>query len=272
MRLTIITPSFNQAAFLEKTIRSVLDQGWDDLEYFVLDAGSTDGSVDILRRYDDRITWWVSEPDDGQTDALNRGIARATGSVIGYVNSDDYYLPGAFEHAAELLGDSGPRWAIGASRVEDHVGGEVHTWTPTLPRKGRHWWLIDPWGYPQPSTFWRRDLFEEFGPFRRDLHYVFDTEFGLRLLLAGAMPAVSPRPLAVRVEHPAAKSWDHAPFAREQERFPELLGPSLSARERALLRGWQAFIGSPVQRALARASAHRRRLSRRTLSGPEAEA
>jgi glycosyltransferase involved in cell wall biosynthesis len=271
MRLTIITPSFNQAAFLEKTIRSVLEQGYEDLEYFVLDGGSTDGSVDILRRYDNRITWWVSEPDDGQTDALNRGIARATGDVIGYVNSDDYYLPGAFGHAVQLLRTSGRRWAIGASRVEDHAGGEVHTWTPTLPRKGRHWWLIDPWGYPQPSTFWQRDLFEEFGPFRRDLHYVFDTEFGLRLLLAGQMPAVSSRELAVRVEHPAAKSWDHAPFAREQERFPELLGSGLSARERALLRGWRAFIGSPFQRALAGASAALRRLRSGVAAGQKAE-
>ena len=272
MRLTIITPSFNQAGFLEKTIRSVLEQGYDDLEYFVLDAGSTDGSVDILRRYDDRITWWTSEPDDGQTDALNRGIARATGDVIGYINSDDYYLPGAFRYAVELLRTSGRSWAIGASRVEDHTSAVVHTWTPTLPVKGRHWWLIDPWGYPQPSTFWHRKLFEEFGPFRRDLHYVFDTEFGLRLLLAGQMPEVSSQELAVRVEHPAAKSWDHAPFAREQERFPELLGPGLSGRERALLRGWQAFIGSPPQRALARVSATRRRLSSGATTRPESEA
>jgi glycosyltransferase involved in cell wall biosynthesis len=272
MRLTIITPSFNQAAFLEKTIRSVLEQGYDDLEYFVLDGGSTDGSVEILRRYDAQITWWTSEPDDGQTAALNRGIARATGDIIGYINSDDYYLPGAFQHAVGLLETSPHRWAIGASRVEDHTGGEVHKWTPTLPNKGRHWWLIDPWGYPQPSTFWDRTLFAEFGPFRRDLHYVFDTEFGLRLLLAGQMPEVSSQELAVRVEHPAAKSWDHAPFAREQERFPELLGSGLTARERALLWGWRAFIGSPLQRALARASATRHRLSSGAIPEPETEA
>jgi glycosyltransferase involved in cell wall biosynthesis len=258
MKLTIITPSYNQAAFLEKTIRSVLDQGYDDLEYLVLDGGSTDSSVEILHRYDDRITWWTSEADDGQTAALNRGIAMASGDIVGYVNSDDYYLPGAFAHAVELFRASDRRWVVGASRVEDHGGQYVHTWTPTLPRRGRHWWLIDPWGYPQPSTFWRRELFQEFGPFRRDLDYVFDTEFGLRLVLAGEMPVTSARELAVRVEHPAAKSWDHTPFAREQERFPELLGASLTARERALLHGWRAFIGSPVQRVLARASARRR--------------
>jgi glycosyltransferase involved in cell wall biosynthesis len=254
MKLTIITPSFNQARFLEKTIRSVTEQGYDDLEYFVLDAGSTDGSVDILRRYDDRITWWVSERDDGQTDALNRGLARATGDVVGYVNSDDYYLPGAFEHATSLLASTGARWAIGAARVEDHLGHEMHSWVPERPTKRRHWWIIEPWGYPQPSTFWRREIFEEFGPFRRDLHYVFETEFGLRLLLAGVMPATSSRELAVRVAHPEAKSWDHAPFAREQARFAELLGGALTTRERLLLRGWQRFIGSGLQRNLSRTS------------------
>jgi hypothetical protein len=191
----------------------------------------------------------------------------ASGEVIGYVNSDDYYLPGAFAHAVELLGTSDRRWAIGASRVEDPDGRCVHTWTPTLPRRGRHWWLIEPWGYPQPSTFWRRELFQEFGPFRRDLHYVFDTEFGLRLVLAGQMPVTSARQLAVRVEHPAAKSWDHTPFAREQERFPELLGSSLTTRERALLHGWRAFIGSPAQRVLAGASARWRRHKRDAIAG-----
>lgn len=254
MRLTVVTPSFNQAAFLEKTIRSVLDQGYDDLEYFVLDAGSTDGSVDILRRYDDRITWWVSEPDDGQTDALNRGIARATGDVVAYVNSDDYYLPGAFATAMDLLERSGARWAIGASRVEDFEGNVEHVWVPRLPTKPRHWWLIDPWGYPQPSTFWRRELFEEFGAFRQDMHYIFDTEFGLRLLLNGVEPAVTDEPLAVRVDHPAAKSADHAPFAAEQRAFYALHGPKLTASERARMAVWRRFIGSPAHMAIDRVS------------------
>ena len=78
-RLTIITPSFNQAGFLERTLRSVLDQGYEDLEYFVVDGGSTDGSVDIIRRYEDRLAWWVSEPDGGQTDALNKALTARDG-------------------------------------------------------------------------------------------------------------------------------------------------------------------------------------------------
>ena len=254
MKLTVVTPSYNQAAFLEKTIRSVVDQGWDDLEYLVLDGGSTDGSVEVLRRWDDRITWWTSEPDDGQTAAINRGIAMATGDVIAYINSDDYYLPGAFATAMDRFAHTDARWVIGASRVEDFNGVVEHVWTPQLPTKGRHWWLIDPWGYPQPSSFWRRDVFEQFGPFREDMHYIFDTEFGLRLLLAGVQPALTDEILAVRVDHPAAKSADHAPFAAEQQAFYKLHGASLSPTERARMELWRRFIGSRAHRAVDAAS------------------
>jgi glycosyltransferase involved in cell wall biosynthesis len=234
-KLTIITPSFNQAAFIERTLRSVLDQGYENLEYLVVDGGSDDGSADVIRRYEDRLAWWVSEPDRGQTDALNKGLRRATGDIVAYINSDDYYLPGAFDTAVSALERSQALWAVGVCRFVDADDTLNHHWRPELPRKGRPWWILAPWGVPQAATFWRREAFDRYGFFRDDMHYVFDTEFGLRLALSGELPQLVDSELAVRVEHEEAKSWDLAPFRREQRRFVELHSPALTRREQALL-------------------------------------
>ncbi|MGQ0603596.1 MAG: glycosyltransferase family 2 protein, partial [Anaerolineales bacterium] len=102
-RLSIITPSFNQAQFLEATLRSVLDQHYPNLEYLVIDGGSTDDSVAIIQRYADRLAYWVSEKDRGQSDAINKGLARATGEIVAWLNSDDTYLPGALAAQAGYL-------------------------------------------------------------------------------------------------------------------------------------------------------------------------
>ena len=93
-KLTVITPSFNQGKFIERTIRSVLDQGYPNLEYAIVDGGSTDETVEVIRRYEDRLAWWVSEQDDGQSHAINKGVERTSGEIVAYLNSDDYFLPG----------------------------------------------------------------------------------------------------------------------------------------------------------------------------------
>jgi glycosyltransferase involved in cell wall biosynthesis len=242
-KLSIITPSFNQGGFIERTIRSVLDQGYRDLEYLIVDGGSSDESVEIIRRYQDRLAWWVSEPDEGQTHALNKGLERATGDVIAYVNSDDYYLPGAFETAIGALERSGAPWVAGAARVVDEHDRPIEeVWRPQPPDatefawpRGRHWWMLAPWGVPQPSSFWRREVFEQAGRFREDMHYSFDTEFMLRLAYAGLAPELIADELSVRVVHAAAKSSDRSPFEEESRRFVSIFRASLTRGERVKL-------------------------------------
>jgi glycosyltransferase involved in cell wall biosynthesis len=247
LKLSVVTPTLEQGRFLERAILSVLDQRYGNLEYLIVDGGSSDETLEVIRRYEDRIDWWVSEPDEGQTDAINKGLERASGDVIAYLNSDDYYLPGAFEKAIAALEESGAGWVAGAAiNVDEHdrpgPGDEDAVWVPLPPRAcegrpgGRQWWLTSPWLVPQPSSFWRREMFDRYGPFRRDMHYGFDAEFMLRLALAGELPLLLPETrLSARVFHAAAKSADLSRTDPELEWIVELHTPGLSRRERVLL-------------------------------------
>lgn len=180
--ITIITPSYNQAAYLEETLRSVLLQGYPNLEYIVVDGGSTDGSVDIVRKYSPWLTSWVSEPDDGQSDAINKGFARATGDILAWLNSDDTFEPGTLRRAAELLRNStDPAWMIGAARIVDADGRQVRLRRPARPTATRMLRWGDNW-FPQQSTFWNRRMWDAAGPVREDLHYSMDLALWLEMI------------------------------------------------------------------------------------------
>jgi glycosyltransferase involved in cell wall biosynthesis len=243
LKLSVITPTLNQGRFIEKAMRSVLDQGYEPLEFIVVDGGSTDETVEVLRSYDDRIDWWISEPDQGQTDALGKGLARATGDVIAYLNSDDYYLPDAFSTAIgalERTRDAG--WVAGAALDLDEEGRptDFGKWVPLPPShyekwpRGRQWWVTFPWGVPQPSCFWRRRLFDRYGGFRRDMHFAFDLEFMVRLALAGEMPLLLPdNVLSARILHEDAKSADTSRWRAENRLIWRTHRGSLTRAERA---------------------------------------
>lgn len=189
-KISIITPSFNQAEFLEETIRSVLLQGYPNLEYCVIDGGSTDGSVEILQKYDKFLSYWVSERDRGQTDAINKGLARVTGEIVAYLNSDDYYLPGTFARVA-AASQSNPEADLfhGRCRYVDRVGNKTGEQFARIDRFAE---IIDLWGvwwqrrqFVQPEVFWTRRIAEQVGALREDLYFVMDYEYWCRILLAG---------------------------------------------------------------------------------------
>lgn len=264
-KLSVITPTLNQGKFIERAIRSVLDQGYENLEFMIVDGGSTDETLEIIKRYEDRLTWWVSEPDEGQTHAIGKGLARATGDVIAYLNSDDYYLPGAFEKAIAALEGSNASWVAGAAINVDEYdrpgpGREAPVWTPLPPERferfprGRHWWIVHPWVVPQPSSFWRRELFERYGGFRRDMHFAFDAEFMIRLALLGERPLLLPdEELSARVLHSDAKSFDLSKWKPEMKLIGRVQRDLLSRRERFLLGIAPALpLVARVQDAIAR--------------------
>jgi glycosyltransferase involved in cell wall biosynthesis len=181
-KISVITPSYNQAGFIEQTIRSVLLQRYPNLEYIVIDGGSTDGSVEIIRKYEPWLTYWVSEPDRGQSHAINKGFERATGDVLCWLNSDDYYLPNAlFRVGAALAKGKGNYAATG------HCLKVYHDGRPTAPLEGRYEnrrRLLQFWkGYQmhQPAIFWRREVFEKVGRLDETLHLIMDFDYWARI-------------------------------------------------------------------------------------------
>jgi glycosyltransferase involved in cell wall biosynthesis len=207
-RITVVTPSYNQGPFLEETLRSVLDQEYPNLEYIVADGGSTDDSVAIIRQYQHRLAWWVSEKDKGQSNAINKGFARATGDLFTYINSDDTLAPGSLMAAAEAY-RNGHEWITGWAMLLEPGGGE---W-PQLPKameSNIDWHLSNP--FCQQGTFWAGRLMRELGPFWEDMHYAFDYEFWMRLwFVAKARPLMLRRCMGGYRMHEASKTvsqWD----------------------------------------------------------------
>lgn len=185
LRISIVTPSFNQGQFIERTIRSVLDQGYPDLEYFIIDGGSTDNTLEIIRKYAGRVRW-ISEPDSGQSNAINKGFHLATGDVVAYLNSDDTYEPGCFEAVNRYFRQHQEvNWLYGKCRiidVDDNHRRPFITWYKNvLMRRYSYRRLLATNFINQPATFWRRSVFDEVGYLNEQEHLVMDYEFWLRL-------------------------------------------------------------------------------------------
>jgi glycosyltransferase involved in cell wall biosynthesis len=243
-RISIVTPSFNQAQFLEATLLSVMGQEYPNLEYIVMDGGSTDGSADILQLYGERFAHWQSAKDKGQSDAINAGFARATGDILAWLNSDDLYLPHTLRTVAANLdlskaqilfgnclhffdNDSGLAW--GSSVANLHASHQLKLWD----------YLI------QPSTFWTRKAWEAVGQLNQNLHFTFDWEWFLRAQGAGVEFKPITSYLSVYRFHDAHKSGIGG-----SKRIEEILGI------------YERFAGKNYRDALAQVLPQRERLLR----------
>lgn len=179
--ISIITPSFNQAKYLEKTIQSVIFQDYPEIEYIIVDGGSTDGSKNIIEKYSEKIDWWVSEKDAGQADAINKGLIHANGKYIGWLNSDDLYLPGAIQQAVDLL-EANPDAAFVYGNVKSIDENDKVT---NIMRYG-HWKLSDLMQFNiigQPGVFIRKRNMVQVGGLDLNFHLLLDHHLWLRLAL-----------------------------------------------------------------------------------------
>jgi glycosyltransferase involved in cell wall biosynthesis len=186
LRISVVTPSFNQARYLEQTIRSVLEQEYEPLEYIVIDGGSRDQSVEIIRKHADRLAYWCSEPDKGQADAIQKGFKRATGDILCWLNSDDILLPGALRAVGDyfLMNPDIESVSAGAFTIDENGKPLRHGFgslTLGINASYNRLRFYGQDGIFQPATFWRRSAYEAVGGVNPDFHFIMDLDLFARL-------------------------------------------------------------------------------------------
>ena len=239
MRISIIIPSFNQGRYIEETLRSVLDQNYSGLELIVMDGGSTDGTVEVLRRHADRIHYWESTRDRGQSHAINKGLARSTGDVWCYLNSDDLLCAGALQRVAEVFANPAVDWLAAVSTIFDENGdrGEVR------PQKSASITeILTPWKrsveYVFPCSnvcFMRRAVYERIGGFDESYHYSMDMELYTRARFAGYLMHTILDTLGRWRWHAESKTLREGRayrFLEEELRIAEVFADRLSEEDR----------------------------------------
>lgn len=219
-KISIVTPSFNQGQYLEETILSVLNQRYPHVEYIIVDGGSTDASVEVIKHYEKHLAWWVSEKDRGQSHAINKGLERVTGDIVAYINSDDVFLPGAFDVVAKVFQENPQaNWVCGSCILFGHA--DEACVKPASPVPGVPEWLHFN-RIPQQSSFWRCSLMDRVGLFEEKFRYVFDYEYWVRFVHAGEQCLPVDFPLAGFRLHGESKTVaEGSKFAAEEQTMRE---------------------------------------------------
>ncbi len=215
-QVSIVTPSLNQGKFIRATIDSVLSQNYQNVEYWVIDGGSTDDTLEILRSYGSRLHW-ISEPDAGQADAVNKGWQRAYGEILGWVNADDLLLPGAIERVVNFLAKSPHCGALYGDCTYVNARGEEVGFYPVRSYDYETLLVQAENFIPQPATFVRRRVAEEAGWLDANLQYVMDFDFWLRLGIKEKICYLSEPFAALRIYNESKTGARIAHFAPELE-------------------------------------------------------
>jgi glycosyltransferase involved in cell wall biosynthesis len=263
-KISIITPSYNQGHFLAATIQSVLDQNYPRLEYIIVDGGSKDDSVKIIKGYEQQLAWWVSEPDRGQAHAINKGLVRATGEIIGYLNSDDLHTPDTLRTVAEHFA-SNPKvkWLTGPCLFFGE--GIASRLMQPDPKPDLPSWLVTN-RITQPGTFWRRKVMEDCGRFDETYRCCFDYEYWVRLISRGYRCVPLEQQLSSFRLHATSKTVAESNrFAKEDAKirqcYLEQMSASDQSRYRALQKQWDS--AQALSRAMELQAAGDRTAARR---------
>lgn len=220
LRVSVVVPSYNQAAYLPRTLNSLLNQTYGHLEIIVIDGGSTDGTTDILREYDSQIRYWVSESDHGQSDALNKGFALATGEIFGWLNADDLYLPDAVALAMEEFTRYPDVDVVYGDHLQVDADDRVTDYMYNFPAS-RGQLLYEGFFANAQAMFWRRSLYLQAGPFDTELHRTMDYEMMLRFLSISGRSGFKhvARPLGCFRRHEAQKTQDFDDALEQEHRY-----------------------------------------------------
>ncbi len=239
-KISVITPSFNQAPFLEETLLSVVRQEYPNLEFIVIDGGSSDCSVDLIRKYENKIDYWVSEPDGGHTFGLVKGFARATGEILCWLNSDDVFEPGALLEVGQYFAAHPEEQAVYGDALWIDIHGRVirskkeHSFS-------RFIWMYDYNYIPQPSTFWKREIYDAVGGLDTSFRLAFDADLWIRFADVASLRHVP-------------RVWSRMRLYREQrnQKFREISNREDEAMRRRYC-GQESMVSRKAKNVIAKA-------------------